>query len=306
MPAWLAPAVAGAASLISMGIAKGKDQRQLRQQEKLQELQIRGNEHMMDYQQQKEMEMWEATGYGGQKAQMKAAGINPALMYGMGGGGGVTTGSFTGGVSGAEAPKGSGREMEDSIGMGIQLALMNAQKENIEADTANKLGDAANKPKVGKNIEASTGNLTQGIETLKSIEALNKVEAIIKEQDAFVGEQTIPQRIEMAQQGMQKIIQEVNTLRNDNEVNAATKSSRIQQVQTEAAGALLKNILTNEQIEQVKAGITQGWVGLGQEQQKIEMQKVMNSANLDNKDQDQVIDVIKGLMGLGAAAILKK
>ena len=82
-------------------------------------------------------EMWEKTNYSAQKEQMKKAGLNPALMYGMSGGGGVTTGP-----SNATA---EGQAGNTNIGMGIQavaqLELLKAQKENIEADTeAKKVG----------------------------------------------------------------------------------------------------------------------------------------------------------------------
>lgn len=139
MPFPIVPAIAAATSLIGMGIAKGKDKRQLTQQEKLQNLQIRGEKEMMDYGMQQQYDMWQKTNYKPQMEEMKKAGINPALMYGMGGGGGTTTGTPTANVTGAEAPKGSGRETEEFGIMGMQLAsqieLQNAQRRNIDADT---------------------------------------------------------------------------------------------------------------------------------------------------------------------------
>ena len=66
------------------------DRRQLRQQEKLQNLEIKGSKELTDYNAAKQLEMWKATNYPAQIEQMKLAGLNPALAYGMGGGGGVT------------------------------------------------------------------------------------------------------------------------------------------------------------------------------------------------------------------------
>lgn len=159
MPFPIVPAIAAATSLIGMGIAKGKDKRQLTQQEKLQNLQIRGQKEMMDYGMQQQYDMWQKTNYKPQLDEMKEAGINPALMYGMGGGGGTTTGSPSGNVTGADAPKGSGREVEEMAGMGMQMAqqmkLLEAQKENIDADTANKKMDTLDKAegKTGKEYD---------------------------------------------------------------------------------------------------------------------------------------------------------
>lgn len=131
---------AGTAIDAGMGLLLGNynDRRQRMQQDKLQQMQEAGNKRMMDYQQQLQYDMWLKTNYGAQKAQMQKAGLNPALMYGMGGGGGSTTGSTSGGVTGGVAPSG-GNEVLSTVGMGMQLRaqteLLRAQKENIEADT---------------------------------------------------------------------------------------------------------------------------------------------------------------------------
>ena len=47
---------------------------------------------MADINQQHNKDMFDYTGYQAQVAQMKAAGLNPALMYGSAGGGGSTQG----------------------------------------------------------------------------------------------------------------------------------------------------------------------------------------------------------------------
>jgi len=53
-----------------------------------------------------------------QMAELEKAGLNPALLYGMGGGGGQSTSVNTGSVSGGSAPTG-GREVQDMISMGL-------------------------------------------------------------------------------------------------------------------------------------------------------------------------------------------
>ena len=95
---------------------------------------LRGQKKALKQQNDAAYEMWEKTNYSAQKEQMKKAGLNPALMYGMSGGGGVTTGPSSATADGQ--PGGT------NIGMGIQamaqLELLKAQKENIEADTKEK------------------------------------------------------------------------------------------------------------------------------------------------------------------------
>ncbi|UYD39187.1 MAG: DNA pilot protein [Wigfec virus K19_94] len=130
-----------------MGIMTGsyQDERQIKQQQKLTQMQKEANKELAKYGNELQFEMWNKTNYGAQIQHMKEAGLNPGLMYGMGGGGGTTTGSASaGGVSGGTATGGSG-EIGMGIQQGMQLALMQAQKENIEADTANKKVDADKK-----------------------------------------------------------------------------------------------------------------------------------------------------------------
>lgn len=146
MPAWIVPAVTAAAGLIGQGIAKGKDARQIVQQGKLNEQQIEANTKMLAIQNNAAYEMWEKTGYGGQKEQMMKAGINPALMYGMGGGGGQSMGTQAASVGATKAQGRTGNESEQAVAMGMQLIaqteLLKAQKDNVEADTRNKNASA--------------------------------------------------------------------------------------------------------------------------------------------------------------------
>lgn len=136
-------------AILGMALGDYNDQRQYAQQAKLQQLQIQGAKNLGDYNYRKQLEMWNATNLEAQMAHAKAAGLNPALLYAKGG----ATGQLgaTGGMpQGATAPQG-GREVMDVTNQMMQLQLLKAQKENIEADTAQK---QANVP----NIEADTQN----------------------------------------------------------------------------------------------------------------------------------------------------
>lgn len=128
-----------AGGLINTGMGllleKHNDRRQLRQQEKLQNLQLKGQMQMTDYNMMKQLQMWKDTSYPAQVEQLKKAGLNPGLVYGMGGGGGTTTGTPSGAPGGASAPGGGGEIM----GMGLMnLKMLQAQIENIQADTEKK------------------------------------------------------------------------------------------------------------------------------------------------------------------------
>lgn len=123
--------------LMGLGLGGMQDRRQYKQQEKMQKLQIQGQKELTDYNAMKQLQMWKDTSYGAQKEQMKLAGINPALMYGMGGGGGQSSNVNSGSVSGGGGPS-TGGEMQGMMGMAMQMALLKAQKDNIEQDTDTK------------------------------------------------------------------------------------------------------------------------------------------------------------------------
>lgn len=148
---------AGAANTLlgqvgGMIFGKAQDRRQLKQQEKLQKLQIAGNKELADYEQKLAMDMWDATNLPAQVDKAKEAGMSISALYGGKGAGGATT---AGGSAGSASGTAAG-DPNAGVGMGLQmasqLALMQAQKENIEADTANKKVDAAKKAGVDTDL----------------------------------------------------------------------------------------------------------------------------------------------------------
>ena len=94
---------------------------------------LRGQQKALAQQNAAAMDIWEKTNYKAQMGQLEKAGLNPGLIYGMGGAGGT--------LGGASGSVNSGTNQIQGMGIqgAMQLALMKAQKENIEADTANKL-----------------------------------------------------------------------------------------------------------------------------------------------------------------------
>ena len=57
-----------------------------------QKQQLRGQKKALEQQNAAALDMWNKTNYGAQMKHLQAAGLNPGLIYGMKGGGGVTTG----------------------------------------------------------------------------------------------------------------------------------------------------------------------------------------------------------------------
>lgn len=122
-----------------------QDRRQLKQAGKLQELQIKGSKEMTDYNteagRKAQLAMWRDTGLPAQVEQAEAAGLSKALLYGGGGAGGATTGQ------GASAGSVSGQSAGDpnaAMANGMQLAMLKAQTDNLNANTKKTEEEANN------------------------------------------------------------------------------------------------------------------------------------------------------------------
>lgn len=95
------------------------------------------------------LQQWHDTNYEAQRAHMEKAGLNPGLMYGIGGGGGTTANAGSGGgASGGNAPMQQQRGMD--IAGAAQLAMMQAQIENLKADTNLKNANASGADQKGE------------------------------------------------------------------------------------------------------------------------------------------------------------
>src|SRR5690606_27641351 len=97
---------------------------------------LQGARQMADYQQALEMKTWEQTNYAAQMEQLKKAGLNPALIYGMGGAGGQIGHGNTTMPSAGPAPDAgmATRNIMDAAAMRANIELMEAQKQKTEAE----------------------------------------------------------------------------------------------------------------------------------------------------------------------------
>ena len=71
-------------SLIGNIFGLNNSSEQMSNQKELMKLQHKYNEESADYAQGRAYDMWLKTNYPAQVEQMKKAGLNPAIMYGMG------------------------------------------------------------------------------------------------------------------------------------------------------------------------------------------------------------------------------
>ena len=198
---------------------------------------------MADINQQHNKDMFDHTGYQAQVAQMKAAGLNPALMYGSAGGGGSTQGGagMAGGASAGSGSVGGTPSAPDTgiisgVGMGLQLGLMEAQKKNIDADTAKKEADA-------KKTAGADTMYTEALTKLANADidyrnmSTEKVAAEIK----TIGDMSV------------KLMQEARKLASEADYNEQTLKDRVTKASNEAIGSILDNMQKSMNIELTEA-----------------------------------------------------
>lgn len=149
-----------------------KNNQEMMQQQFMNQTGLNKQGHELQY------EMWLKTNYPEQVKQMKAAGLNPALMYGMKGGGGATTGS-QGGGSAAGGNAGLGMAAS-SKGADMQAGLIAAQTEMMKANARDKNADADIKEgggsdKMAAEIENLLAQAGKNGEEMKRLELENKM-----------------------------------------------------------------------------------------------------------------------------------
>lgn len=244
---------------LGLMMEKHEDARQLNQQQKLSTMQYNINKQTADDNYKRSLDMWNATNYEAQIEHLKAAGLNPSLLYGKGGGGGATAAAAPAqGVSTGEAPKGN----NEAAGMGLQIAqmslqtkLLDAQIKNIEADTANK--------------EANTSNT--GVDTKQ------------KQLELEIRGETRDVAIERIQAEAVKVDAEMEQAKNNRKISDATYQTDIAAKKAELAGIYLRNDqvreqtkLTDAQIDEVIQSIQTQIKSLQQRDREINVQEVRN------------------------------
>lgn len=150
-------ALGAAGGLMGMINQDSADDRQVRQQGKLNKLQVDSQKEMADYNNQKQEELANKLNAKWKVKQLKDAGLSIGLMYGGSGAGGATTGTGAGGSGASGASAANSAQTVSSQATGTQMGLMMAQIANTLADTAKK---QAEKPQ----IEAQTELTKTGTE----------------------------------------------------------------------------------------------------------------------------------------------
>lgn len=309
---------------------------QMSNQKYLMELQHKYNEESATYAQGRAYDMWLKTNYPAQVEQMEKAGLNPALMYGMGTGGGGT-------VSGAQG-QGTSQPTDRSIEMkmkgqemGLQLANLASQIKLNESQAAKNTAEANKTAGVDTELaKASIENLISQTKNEKDRNVLIWADKRFKEAAADMQEASaklasgktarIGYEIQSITKSLDKMDLEMKGIQADNELKRRTMESKVQEAEM-AIKALMNSILVgnsqirlnNQQAEAITDKVMQDWQSIAQQWTKLqqsgqsieidrermenEAKKILNDIVISGKkltleQQQQLLDVVLGLGGL--------
>lgn len=277
----------GVGALIgALGIGNNRqDKRQVEQAGKLSRIQVEGGKEMSEFQKGQDLQFWKDTNYPAQVEMMKAAGLNPALMYGSAGSGGQT-GSGGGGMPSTGSAADAASTQNSNMGMGMQLAqlsMMDAQTKKIEAETKNlESGVPVNETKAdGQKLDNINKGLQNDILSATKDDTIDKIESEAK--NAL---------IKLEHDTIKKVIDE-NTARSQEE-----------RIKREAIGKMLDNQLTAGKINLNNQQINEIITTLKQKQEAIDISRNVQEQNKAN--QEALIELGKIGLGIqGARAVME-
>lgn len=157
---------------------------QYNRQKRLMDLQMANQKELNIHGQEMAMDLWNKTNYEAQVKHLKAAGLNPAMLYGKGGGGGTTSNSSGGSASGGTA----------SQAPLMDLHTLNFAKTEAEINLINAQADALR------------GNTPVSSATEKSI----KTDTELKQLEIKAKTETMDVFIKSAQASLDKLITDTN------------------------------------------------------------------------------------------------
>lgn len=228
---------------------------QIMQQKALNKLALEDSMKMADYGLGLQKELFHATGYGAQRAQMEAAGLNPALMYGHAGGMGAT------GISASTMPAGHASDEASRAqveGMAVQRAITIAQVKNLEAQTAKT---EAETKAVETDVELKKTNITEITEKIENYKVERQsflLENRLKELEYEVTKESAPYRLDEIKSNLRIMDEQLTELMRNNEINEEIKNEITEQakLRTKAIAqdillTIAKNKLTREQANKI-------------------------------------------------------
>lgn len=223
---------------------------------------------------EKQKELWDYTNYENQVKHLKNAGLNPGLLYGKGGGGGMTAAVNTGSVGGqaGAGTNSAGRlfDMQAILNAKAQNELLKEQAANLRADTANKQAQA---------------DLTNG----PMIQKTNQEASLLAKQGKNADE-----TFKLIREQVNEKIEQVEAAQRENRIGNATADDQIKIIQQEAIGGVLKNNLMRAQTDKTRSDIKVNDAQINKISQEI-MQKWYELNQTGAKNQWEHDDRVKAI-----------
>jgi len=304
-------------TIFGLGNASIGNNMQNQQQEFMQNLSIKGQKEMAEFNYKLGKRMWNETGSEAQRKQLEKAGLNVALMYGGKGGGGQTASVNPGNV-------GQGTATRPDILQGLSLManmknaeasanLANAQAEKAKAETEKTKGvDTA---KVSQEII----NLKQDNVTEKGKSRLTEMEADIKEVESFITTATMQDSIDRIKNESLLAYQNLKQLEYRNQVDKETVNTNIGIIKQNYTNMLLETVQrkltatkTEEEIKKIKQDVEnsiqlvindsrktniQDRQQLWQEQ-SIKIDEKLRESGLDQNERRLMLDTFRTLLDM--------
>jgi hypothetical protein len=255
--------------MMNLGGSQLNAWQQFKRQKELMALQL-GNQQILNKQgQELQMDMWNKTNYGAQVEQLKAAGLNPSLIYGKGGQGGVT--GSQGGGSAASGNAAAAQLMDLNVWKNqaeLDLLKSQARLNNVEADK-----------KSGVDTEKTSTEidfLKSQIQSNDAKIALDKAQTIGIEIDNKLKNATFETRADIAKEELKLYRENVKRAVIENGIKEGQAEALITQENQKVALNYLdlqlkdKQInLTEEQIKSIKETVSQGWAKIDNEKKAL-------------------------------------
>ena len=296
---------------------------QIDDQKEMMELQAKLNQQQAQYNQGLAKDMWNYTSFPNQVKKMKDAGLNPALIYGMGGQGGSTSGA--GQASGVGLSDAKGMQTGIAIqGMGLELANLASQIELNKSQAEKNKAEAEKTAGVDTQVQQATmENLIAQTANEKVKKGLIYADTRFKDALEEVTRAKVDEvgwNVKNLMKSLELADRNIRATDLDNELKDRTMEANVKQ-----ANEILKNTMADTLVKysqgkvneaEAKAigeKIEQGWSSIGiqmaekeQGWQQLEQnaEKIMNDLKLGEKGLDiQQQNVIKDyILGLGQIA----
>lgn len=272
---------------------------QMKNQQMLMGDQYKYNDMMANRNQQRAKAMWDYTNYANQVRHMEEAGLNPALLYGQSGGGGVTAAGGQG--SGVSQP--TDQSVSQKIRtqeMGLSLANMASQ---VKLNESQAMKNEAEAKKIAgadtKQTEATTANL---IALTTNEHAKNElIYADKRFKDAMASltsakEDEVWWNIKNLEKGLEMIDKSIEGTELDNELKRRTMETNVKQAVESLKNTVADTVakyagasVNTEEAKAIGARVEQGWstvlqgfqnVDNKRHELELQAEKIMNDLNL--------------------------